>query len=95
MASFRIAETVVCSITVTTTSSGALTNPATSMNITITDPSGVKVVDAQAMTNNSTGKYSYDYTSLGTAISGKYVVVYTATDGTRVSKTNDSFDLGG
>ena len=93
MANFYPGETVICSVTITNSATGALTNPATSMTITITDPTTVKVVDAQAMINDSTGKYHYDYTSASNAALGTYVVTYTATDGSRVSKQSDQFSI--
>ena len=94
MADFQAGETVICSVTITNSVTGALTNPGTSMTITITDPARVtKVVDTQAMVNDSVGKYHYDYTSSVNAPAGVYVVNYVATDGGRVSKQRDQFSI--
>ena len=93
MAKFNEGTTVICSITVTNSVTGALTNPATSMTIGVKDAGGAAIVAAgTAMTNDSTGKYHYDFTSTGVAI-GTYAVTYTATDGTRVTVVRDTFVL--
>ena len=93
MAKFDVGETAVCSIEVRDMD-GVLKNPATSMTITITNPSGTKVVDTQSMgTPDSTGKYHYDYTSAESAIAGEYNVLYVATDGSRIAKQTDKFQL--
>ena len=85
---FQIGETVVCSIEVRTTAD-VLADPATSMTITIKGPTGAEVVSAAAMTKDSTGKYHSDYTVA--AGPGTYEVDYTATDGARITKHDDSF----
>lgn len=92
MASFEREETVVCSITVKD-SSGAATDPSTSMNIVITDPEGTEVVASTTMDNDSTGAYHYDYTSASTAVKGRYDVLYVATNGSRVTRHRDTFEI--
>ena len=52
-------ETMRQNVEVTDTD-GALVD-ATSIAITIIDPEGTEQVSAAAMTNDSTGKYHYDY----------------------------------
>ena len=82
----ELGDTAVCSITV---KSGVnLTDPTTSMKITITDPDGTAIVNDVAMTKDSTGTYHYDYLPVKLGI---YTVTYTATDTTRVSKHKDQF----
>jgi len=90
---FDKGETVICSVIVRD-NNNALKDPATSMNITITSPDGVDIVDDQAMTKDSTGNYHYDYTSLTTASSGTYTAKYIATDGARVTIEKETFGLG-
>lgn len=92
MSTFEVTETVVLGCTVKD-STGTLADPATSMAVTVRDPAGTVVVSAQAMTQDSTGTYHYDYTSAATALRGEYVILYTATDGTRISTKRDTFVL--
>jgi uncharacterized protein YfaS (alpha-2-macroglobulin family) len=89
---FQRAETVICSITVKD-DSDVLKDPATSMEIDITGPTGASVVSATAMTPDSEGIFHYDYVPAADAALGIYKVKYTATDGTRVTIQNDSFVL--
>lgn len=92
MKTFQRPETVICSITVKT-AAGVLTDPDTSMTITITDTNGTVKVNASAMTKDSTGTYHYDYTPASDATLGRYTIKYTATDGTRVTNQLDDFYL--
>jgi len=91
MADFILGETVICSILVTN-SAGVLTDPATSMKITIKDSRNGLEVNDIAMVKDATGTYHYDYTIAG--VKGIYDVLYTATDGTRISKELDTFKAG-
>lgn len=93
MASFERQETVILEQVVTDSKTGALKNPATSMVVTVTDPLDAVVVAAQAMANDSVGNYHYDYTLGAGAVLGVYQVLYTATDGSRVTKGWDSFEV--
>ena len=88
---FEIGETVICSVEVKD-DDGAYKDPATSMKITITDKNKAVKVDGVAMTPDSTGKYHYDCQTAG-YIDGKYVVEYTATDGTRITIQKETFNL--
>lgn len=90
---FQINETVICSAEVRTYL-GVLTDPATSMKITITDPAGVVLVNDVAMTKDTgTGLYHYDFNPSPTASRGSYNIKYTATDGVRITIQRDSFIL--
>jgi uncharacterized protein YfaS (alpha-2-macroglobulin family) len=89
---FQRAEAVICSITVKDTSD-VLRDPATSMKIDITGPTGASVVAAAAMTKDSTGTYHYDYVPAAGAAFGIYKIKYTATDGTRLTIETDTFVL--
>lgn len=84
MATFLAGETVICSITVKN-SSGALVNPATSMQITILQGTLV-ILATTSMTNDGTGLYHYDYTP---SSAGTYDLTYIATDSGRVSKLKE------
>ena len=59
---------------------GALYDPSTSILITITAPSGVDVITAQAMTKDSTGVYHYNWLSPSDAETGTYTRKYTTVD---------------
>jgi len=91
---FERGETVVLSIEVRD-EDDALTSPATSMTVAITDPDGIVVQVATAMTNTGgvTGLYHYDYL-LGAAITlGIYEAEFKATDGSRVTIERDQFTV--
>jgi len=89
---FQNPETVICSISLTRTDTGAPIDPSTSIKITITDPTGTSVVNAVAMTKDSTGQYHYDFNP-NQAVPGNYKVVYTAVNGLRTTVQNDNFIL--
>ena len=91
---FTIGETVICSITVKD-ASGALQDPATSMKITVDQIKPSYTANKLAITDmakDSTGTYHYDV-STSAFSQGTYKVIYTATDGTRVTIHTDSFEL--
>ena len=91
---FQAGETIICACEIKD-DAGAYKDPATSMTITITNPSYVVVVDNLAMTKDAVGQYHYDYNSPSTAEAGIYKVKYTATDGTRITIETDTFGLEG
>ena len=88
---FQKGETIICSITVK--DGATLTDPATSMNISIYDPQGGINISSTAMTKDSTGTYHYDYATASLTLMGVYSVVYTATDGTRITIEKETFSL--
>ena len=88
---FDIGETVICSCEVTD-DAGAYKDPFTSMKITITDMQGSVKANAVDMTKDSVGKYHYDCQTSG-YMKGVYSVVYTATDGTRITMEKETFQL--
>jgi hypothetical protein len=64
------------------------------MQITIWDPNGKVVVNDQAMTEDSTGLFHYDYTSTDpTSAQGEYFVLYVANNAGRISEETDVFTL--
>tara|TARA_Y100000310_G_scaffold304995_1_gene344705 strand:+ start:1055 stop:1351 length:297 start_codon:yes stop_codon:yes gene_type:complete len=93
---FQIGEHVICSITVKD-ADGVLQDAATSMNIKINklrpNYEG-DVLSNRSMTKDSTGTYHYDFASAG-EYPGDYQVVYTATDGSRITIQKDDFVLEG
>lgn len=95
MATFQQTETVVIKGTIKD-ESGVLVTPATSTTITITDPAGTEVKDAQAVTFDAIGTFRYLYTPDASPVLGAYHVRIIATDtGSRVSITDSQFFLTG
>lgn len=99
--SIQFPETVACYFGCSRTDTGALYVPATSMTITIYDPTGAVVVSAQAMTNISTVtintlqyNFIYYYSTASATVMGTYRVRYIATNGSYVSILDDTFILG-
>ncbi len=89
-----VGSTAICSITVNKKSDGSLTDPATSMNVEVycTRPTYSAVISAVAMEKDSTGTYHYDFQTVDRA-RGDYRVEYIATDGTRISKGSEEFEV--
>ncbi len=92
--SYTIGATVIVSAVTRTTSTGALANPGTSMQVRIDRLTGgtSTIVAATNMTNDSTGLYHYDFASAAYAV-GRYEAVCIATDGGRVSTSSTLFEL--
>ena len=89
---FQIGETVICSITVKD-ENGDLQDAATSMNIVINRVQPFEsIISSTAMTNDSTGTYHYDFASASKVV-GEYEILYTATDGSRITIETDTFNL--
>ena len=87
---FTRGETVVCCLSVET-DAGVATTPDTSYKVTVEDPAGTEVVDAQAMTEDATGELSYDYKPAADAVLGTYKVEYTLVHGVRTIIKQDTF----
>ena len=92
MAQFNRGETIICSVLVKN-SAGTLVDPQTSMKITIKDANNGAEVNNVDMTKTATGTYHYDFNSTASSMKGLYTVLYKATDGTRISICQDSFEL--
>ena len=86
---FNIGETIICSCEVK--AKGAVTDPETSMKISIRDSNNVLLIDKQDAVRDGTGKYHCDYQSATSTMRGKFTVFYTATDGPRISICKDEF----
>lgn len=50
----------------------ALSDPAVSIKITVTDPNGQTIINAQSMTKSTTGKYYYIYQTTSSSPIGLY-----------------------
>lgn len=94
MRHFQRGETIILRGTVRT-EAGDLTDPATSIKITVTDPDGTEVVDDQDMDPVSTGIFTYDYTPGASAVLGWYQVRITTVDSSRTTIEDGGFDLHG
>ena len=71
----------------------ALVAPATSVTVTITDPTGTAAVSDGAMSSSSTGIYDYYYTTTVDVKYGEWRYVITATDTTYKSLDSGTFTL--
>jgi FtsP/CotA-like multicopper oxidase with cupredoxin domain len=97
----RAGDTVICLARVENTFTAALATPATSMKITIYDPSGTAVVTAADMTNSDPVltvdgigyNYYYDYNPAVDAPLGEYKYHCLAVDGTRKTEFDGKFVL--
>ena len=92
MSIYHIGETIICSVECKD-SAGAYADPATSMKITIYNKLGTALVDNQSMTKDAVGKYHYDYLPGVNVQPTVCTVVYTATDGGRITKEKAQFEL--
>lgn len=94
MNTFQVGDTVVVSHTVQKKVSNVWTDydPATSITVSVYDPTGTIDVTAAAMTKDSTGYYHYDYQSAGKSV-GTYRARVTDTDGTRITVKDGFFQL--
>lgn len=68
-----------------------LVTPGTSTKITILDPTGAKVVDAQNVAFDAVGTFRYAYTPSGSPIIGAYHARITAIDSAKLSITDTEF----
>jgi len=90
--------TVILEIEVYITGTSTLVDPATSMTVTITNHRNGIEVENEPMIGGyppveNTGKYHYDFQSTASMETGRYDVIYTDTDGSRVSHGIGSFNL--
>lgn len=93
LTNYNVGETVICNASITD-STGAATDPATSILAIITQESpghSVKI-DSEDMTKSGTGEYYYDFDSEDMP-PGDYTFACKAIDGTRVSIEKASFKL--
>lgn len=88
---YQQGESVVAEIEIRN-KAGVLSDPGTSIKITIDDSAGAEKVAAQAMTKDSTGKYHYNYDLAGDAATGTWNVEVFA-DNTLVTIEADTFTV--
>jgi hypothetical protein len=91
MANFQRGETVIIRSEVRLTS--ILTDPSEGVVVDLTNPVGTAVIEAQAMTNLSTGIYEQDFPTDEDSILGWYQGRFTSVDGTRVTIEDFGFEL--
>lgn len=93
MDTFRVGTTIICDILVKD-DDGALQDAATTMKIKIDKNDGnFEVILALTnMDNDSTGTYHYDFQTAGKD-RGQYIILYVATDGSRLSYEPALFKL--
>ena len=74
---------------------GALMDPGTSIQVSVTDPAGATALAGTAMTKSSTGVYYYDWQTSADATKGLYKQKVTAVDSSKTSiEVDDSaFEL--
>ncbi len=85
-------ETVICQSENYSTLTGELTDPDT-ITITVKNPGGSIVVTEEVPTNDSTGKYHYNYLLSAEASKGNYKIIWTAVKDTIKTITHDSFEV--
>jgi hypothetical protein len=85
--------TVICSLTVRN-STGALVDPATSIQIQIErhTPTYLSMLAYTGMTKDSVGLYHYDYATSGLT-KGIYIVTYKTVNVSRTSYCIDTFTI--
>ena len=93
MDTFQKGETCPLEIEIRDKDTGALSTPATSVTVTITDSTGTVKVNNQAMVVKSTGIYYYNLQLATDDESGTWTARFKATDGIRVSITDYDFKV--
>ena len=91
MANYYSGETVTFSVLITRQSDGTAYDPS-SINISIiaNRSNNTPIVDSQAMTKSAVGSYYYDWVADNP---GMYYIIYTATDGSKVSIQKDAINI--
>jgi len=91
MDTFQKGETCPLEIEIRDKDTGALSTPASSVTITVTDSTGTVKVNNQVMTVKSTGIYYYNLQLATGDESGTWTARFKATDDTKVSITDYQF----
>ena len=99
-AQIQYPETIAFYLRVTKTDTGELYEPATTMQISVYDPTGTEIVSNDNMTeitpvtiDTISYNYVYYYATTGSSNMGTYRIRYTATNGSYVTIQDDSFVL--
>ena len=90
---FQKGETCPLEIEIRDKDTGALSTPATSVTVTVTDSTGTVKVNNQAMAVKSTGIYYYNLQLATDDESGTWTARFKATDDTKVSITDFTFQV--
>lgn len=91
MNQFQIGETIILKDTIK--KSGVLYDPVTSVKISVYRiDSTTPLVNDVTVTAESVGVYPYSFQSAGYA-AGKYRYRFTATDGAKITKSDDAFKV--
>ena len=93
MDTFQKGETCPLEIEIRDKDTGALSTPATSVKITVTDSTGTVKVNDQVMTEKFTGIYYYNLQLAAGDESGKWTARFKATDSAKVSITDFTFQV--
>ena len=93
MDTFQKSETCPLEIEIRDKDTGALSTPATSVTVTVTDSTGTVKVNNQAMTEASKGIYYYNLQLAAADESGKWTARFVATDNAKVSITDYDFKV--
>lgn len=91
MDKFHQGETAPCKIE--TYYNGVLTDPDTSVKVTIKDPRNGAELSDQVMSKSATGEYRYDYDLAATAEVGRWRRLYEITHGGDKFKAKDEFEV--
>ena len=93
MDTFQKGETCPLEIEIRDKDTGALSTPATSVTVTVTDSTGAVKVSNHAMTKKSTGIYYYNLQLVANNESGTWTARFKATDSAKVSITDFTFQV--
>lgn len=72
----------------------ALANPSTTPTIAITDPAGTVIQPETAMTQDSTGKWYFNFATASSYVLGVYKCLIKCIDATLTTEQRYTFNLG-
>ncbi len=87
---YQVGDTAILKCTIY--KSGALYSPDGGLTISVFRPNGYKDIDAVAMTEASTGVFTYAYSTTGKT-TGKYAIYCISLDGGYYTRTDGEFIL--
>lgn len=93
IARYNLGETVKLYLRIDDATGAILVDPSSTPIITVTDPNGTVVTNAQNMTRESLGIWYYNQPTTNYVL-GQYQVSYSVTDGTYINIQKYSFILG-
>jgi len=89
---YKTGEMVICQIENYSTFTGLLVNPDLIV-VSIEDPNGSVMITEEVPTNDSTGKYHYNYEISDAAAKGMYKITWKAKKNFITTKTTDTFEV--